>query len=570
MSDSPRQSASIWTPLRMQWQAHPVLTIAMAVAGAASGVLGIAVVDTINSAMHDPALSSQLLIQFLALVVASIAMNVVGAMLPAYTRRRIITFLRLEACKRILAAPLRFSEARGVSNLLTVVSTDLPTVSESLLLLPNLFVHAITVVCVLFYIGYLSIFALAMVLGVTTVGVAVYFFLHGYLMVLLQREREEEETFNRQIHGLVFGLKELKLHERRRRWFRRADYGRSAKRLGAYDFSVSVWGIGIETWTMTAYFALIGSMVFWVHSFQAVTPETLTASVVAILYVWGPLVNLFGTVPDLGKGKVACERLAEFGLPLSVVPDECPQIAARHIKTAWQGIELRGITVEYTGSDRQFRLGPVDLRFQPREIVFIAGGNGSGKTTLGKVLTGLYTPSAGVVLLDGEPVEDIEAYRSLFSAVLHDSHLFDRIVTSADAASIAARAQDYLATFGLATKVRITDKALSTTKELSQGERKRLLLLSAYMEDRPIYVLDEWAAEQDPQFKKFFYEVMIQDLKARGKCVVVITHDDRYFHLADRIVRLEEGRVVAEASTKPFAGDEDVEILKADGRKRGL
>jgi putative ATP-binding cassette transporter len=557
MNESPRPPASLWTPLRMQWEAHPLLTIAMAVSGAANGAIGIAVIDTINSAMHEPDRRSQLLVQFLVLVAISIGTSVVSTVLPAYTRRRIITFLRLEACKRILAAPLRFSEARGVSNLLTVVSKDLPTVSDSLLLLPNVFVNAITVACVFVYIGYLSGFALVLMLGVILVGVAGYLFLHGRLIALFRRARDEEETFNRQIHGLVFGLKELKLHEGRRRWFRRADYGRSARRVGMYDFRGAMWGLGIETWSTIGYFALIGSLVFWVHSFQVVTPAALTASVVAILYVWGPMLNLFGAVPNLGEGKVACERLADFGLPLSVVPDKTPGIRPRQIKTAWRSIELRGVTLDYAGSgyDRQFQLGPIDLRFKPREIVFIAGGNGSGKTTLGKILTGLYTPGTGSVLLDGEPVADLDAYRSLFSAVLHDAYLFDRIATSADAASLAARTRDYLTTFGLTAKVRIADKSFSTTRELSQGERKRLMLLSAYMEDRPIYVLDEWAAEQDPAFKKFFYEVMIQDLKARGKCVVVITHDDRYFHLADRIIRLEDGRIAAMDQHAPAIGD---------------
>jgi putative ATP-binding cassette transporter len=92
-------------------------------------------------------------------------------------------------------------------------------------------------------------------------------------------------------------------------------------------------------------------------------------------------------------------------------------------------------------------------------------------------------------------------------------------------------------------KVRVTDQRLSTT-DLSQGQRRRLALLTAYLEDRPFYVFDEWAADQDPHYKQIFYTELLPELRARGKGVAVITHDDRYFHLGDRIVKLHDGQIV--------------------------
>jgi putative ATP-binding cassette transporter len=67
--------------------------------------------------------------------------------------------------------------------------------------------------------------------------------------------------------------------------------------------------------------------------------------------------------------------------------------------------------------------------------------------------------------------------------------------------------------------------------------------MAAYLEDRPVYLFDEWAADQDPLFKEMFYREFLPELKSRGKTVIVITHDDRYFPVADRIIKLENGQV---------------------------
>jgi putative ATP-binding cassette transporter len=171
----------------------------------------------------------------------------------------------------------------------------------------------------------------------------------------------------------------------------------------------------------------------------------------------------------------------------------------------------------------------------------VAGGNGSGKTTLAKLLVGLYAPAAGEVRLNGRPVGDREQYRQLFSAVFVNGHLFDRLL-GVEAAGLEDEARDYLSRLELGHKVRVEEGKFSTT-DLSQGQRKRLALLTAYLEDRPVYVFDEWAADQDPRFKEVFYTRLLPDLKARGKAVLVISHDERYFHVADRIVRLDYGKL---------------------------
>jgi len=181
-------------------------------------------------------------------------------------------------------------------------------------------------------------------------------------------------------------------------------------------------------------------------------------------------------------------------------------------------------------------------------MVFIIGGNGSGKTTFVKLLTGLYAPENGAIYLNDEPIgpDNKEAYRRHFSAVFSDFYLFETMLGLVDN-ELDQRGSEYLQRLKLAHKVQIEKGKLSTTN-LSQGQRKRLALLTAFLEDRPIYIFDEWAADQDPYFKDFFYMNLLPDLTAKHKTVFVITHDDRYYHLAERIITLENGQVISDTA----------------------
>ncbi len=195
------------------------------------------------------------------------------------------------------------------------------------------------------------------------------------------------------------------------------------------------------------------------------------------------------------------------------------------------------------GEERGFLLGPISLTLQPGEITYIVGGNGSGKSTLAKLMTGLYEPQGGSIYLDGVPIteQNREWYRQHFSAIFSDFYLFDRCL-GFNQPELDRDVERYLKQLQLDHKVQVKDGVLSTTR-LSQGQRKRLALLTAYLEDRPIYLFDEWASDQEPYFRDLFYKEILVKLKERGKIVIVITHDDRYFHLADHMIKLDYGKV---------------------------
>ncbi|MDQ0273002.1 cyclic peptide transporter [Cytobacillus purgationiresistens] len=259
-----------------------------------------------------------------------------------------------------------------------------------------------------------------------------------------------------------------------------------------------------------------------------------------------PLITILNIMPNFGKANIALNKIESLGLTVddNILSEE----GNKHPK--FHTLEFKKLEHQYyrEKEDLNFTLQIDSLTFVPGELVFLIGGNGSGKTTIAKMLTGLYYPESGSILLDGIEIKEqnLDSYRQLFSVVFSDFYLFENMLGIESSKS--EEAQYYLELLQLNHKVQINNGQLSTTK-LSQGQRKRLALLTAYLEDRPFYVFDEWAADQDPIFKEVFYTHLLPDMQKEGKTILVITHDDQYFHLAERIIKVDYGKIVSDSST---------------------
>jgi putative pyoverdin transport system ATP-binding/permease protein len=287
-------------------------------------------------------------------------------------------------------------------------------------------------------------------------------------------------------------------------------------------------------------------VIFVLPSIFNLSTSVLTGYALTLLFMLTPLRGILVALPELSRASVSLDKVETLGLSLASQTKEPETIVFTNHSSHWQSLALVGVTHSYPAEreDSHFVLGPLHLTFQPQELVFIVGGNGSGKSTLGKLITGLYTPEMGEIQVDGQPItdENRDWYRQHFSVVFSDFYLFDRLL-GLEKSDLDQHTKDYLIQLHLDHKVTVENGKLSTTA-LSQGQRKRLALLTAYLEDRPIYVFDEWASDQDPTFKEIFYQHILIELKKRGKTVLVISHDDRYFHLADRIIKLDYGKVI--------------------------
>jgi len=254
-----------------------------------------------------------------------------------------------------------------------------------------------------------------------------------------------------------------------------------------------------------------------------------------------PVEGVLSALPTLASARIALQRVKQLQADLpaeKVVPlRTTPQL---------EQLELVDIQYEYQGEEgERFTLGPLNVRIKQGECLFVVGGNGSGKTTLANLLVGIYPPDRGEIRLNGVVITDEqrEIYRQHFAVVFNDFFLFDDVVEVGQRTE--SEVNRLLCLLKLDHKITFADGRFSTTA-LSQGQRKRLALLQAWLENRPFYLFDEWAADQDPGFKAVFYNVLLPMLQAEGKTILAITHDDRYFHLADRLIKLESGHIVAD------------------------
>ena len=297
---------------------------------------------------------------------------------------------------------------------------------------------------------------------------------------------------------------------------------------------------------MALLFVPLGLLLLVLTKIMPISTEVLSGYSLTFLYMITPLRGTLNTLPQLSQANVALAKIDSLGLSLAQQITETESPTSSDFDANWKSLELVNVTHAYGSEkdDHQFTLGAINLEFKPGELVFIVGGNGSGKSTLVKLITGLYIPEAGKILFDGQPVtdENREWYRQQFSVVFYDFYLFDRLL-GIERNYSAEEIQEYLIRLEIENKVQVKDGFLSTLN-LSQGQRKRLALLTAYLEDRPIYIFDEWASDQDPVFKEIFYKQLLPELKHKGKTVIAVSHDDRYFPEADRIIKLDYGQVV--------------------------
>ncbi|MBV6646822.1 MAG: ATP-binding cassette domain-containing protein [Cyclobacteriaceae bacterium] len=265
-----------------------------------------------------------------------------------------------------------------------------------------------------------------------------------------------------------------------------------------------------------------------------------------VLFTVAPLSSAAGFLGSIKKIEVALEQVERAGMSLNDLPGhEMLEPGTNKWTPDRPILELRSVEHEYYHVDEEenFNLGPIDLAIRGGEILFLIGGNGSGKTTLAKLISGLYTPKSGEVYYKNQKVKPdlVEDFRDRFSAIFTDSLVFEELL-HLKKGRLEKEGKELIEAFGLKKKVRIENGRFTTTK-LSEGQRKRLGLIKSFLEDKEIYLFDEWAANQDPSFKEIFYTSILAKLKDKGKAVIVITHDDQYFDLADKTVKLMNGKL---------------------------
>lgn len=526
----------------------PRVVIAAIIAGLIAGVSNTGLLALINQALNRSSTSASSSIRaFVVLCAVMLISRCASSISLAWLARGAIYKLRMKLCRSIIAAPLRQLEELGAARLLATLTDDVPSISGALTVIPMVCMHVAIITTCLIYLAWLSWPVFLGVAVFMVVGVLSYYIPFMKAYNFFEQNRHGWDLLFKHFQGLMHGAKELKLHRQRRTAFFDESLEPTANDIKQSGQKADTIHSITSSWGQLLVFILIGLLLFAGPTFRQIDQQTLTGYSLIVLYMMTPLEVLLSLMPTLGRANVALRKIDQLGLSLESELRENIEAPIAEPVT-YESLELNNVTHTYRreGIEESFLCGPFNLSFNSREIVFVTGGNGSGKTTFAKLLTGLYSPQSGNIRLNGELVtdENREQYRQLFSTIFSDFYLFDTLL-GLDGPDLDARTKHYLSELQLTHKVNVTARKLSTT-ELSQGQRKRLALLTAYLEDRPFYVFDEWAADQDPYFKETFYLQLLPELKARGKTVLVISHDDRYYYMADRVIKLDYGKVISE------------------------
>ena len=463
----------------------------------------------------------------------------------------IIHKIRIRLMDQIRHSELLSIEDVGRARIVAAITSDTAVLTQASNMLAFTVQGAVLIVFVAIYVAFLSVAAILTTIVVVSIAAVIFHQKNRRLVSEKQRAAAWERRLFDRLTDFLDGFKEVRLNS-----------ARSADLFAdAVDVSRTAANIKINTQAETfrmivtsqiSMYVLLGAVVFVAPQFSdTLGGAALTKTTTALMFIVGACFGLVQSIPILLNANASADRLVQLENTLRATaaqPREIPTVKR------FDKIEMRNISFRYVDkfSEAAFKIGPIDFTLQPGELVFITGGNGSGKSTFLRVLSGLYPADSGEIILDGRHIDNStrEEYRALMSAIFFDYHLFRRLYGVPD--PDPGEVNRLLGLFRLAEKTGLVEGEFRTL-ELSGGQRRRLALIVSLLEKRPILLLDEWTAEQDPEFRRKFYDELLPDLMKAGATVVVITHDDRYLDELDlpaRRIRMDEGKIVEQRTIK--------------------
>jgi putative ATP-binding cassette transporter len=533
--------------LRLLRQGSSRFTLEFAAIVALSGVANAGLLAIINGAA-DQAANATANGRYLAFFLVVISTFIVAQRYMLTTTvtevERILHEIRTRLSGEIRRASLLGLERIGRADIYASLHRETVTISQATSTIMVACQSAIMVVFSMAYLAWLSRPAFVLTLLVAGLAIVMHFRRADVSLDLLRRSNAKENQFFSAVSHVLDGFKEIKLHEPRGRAVGRAlthissDLRELKTQTGTSFASHFIFG-------QASIYLLLGTIVFLLPTFGGTFSDVVIKATASVLFIVGPLSGLLASVPIMSAANVSAESIFTLEQRLNEIATE-RENGQTPVRALSGPIVFDQARFEYPAAAgaTTFAVGPLSLSIAPGEIVFIVGGNGSGKSTLLRMLTGLYPVQYGRLSVNGESVtgDQVQAHRALFSAVFSDYHLFDQLYGLED--TPVERVEQLLREMELDHKVQLDEHGQFSTLDLSNGQKKRLALIVALLEDRPVLVFDEWAADQDPGFRKHFYESILPGLRREGRTIIAATHDDRYFSVADRVIKLEYGQLV--------------------------
>lgn len=457
---------------------------------------------------------------------------------------------RMDIIHKVLKTPYEKIEKMEDGIIQAVLNNDTEAISNFVNDFVNGLTGILTLITCYIYLGTQNFWGMFSSLLIVLAAIYMFLVVSRKAEEKYEQNRDVQDTFFKHINSMINGFKELSINKKKKTAFaddieKSCDDYKKTRREGQTAF------LGVSMMGEVLYIAVIGIIVFiFPILFPQLSNTTMRNYVTVYLYMGGIINTEIYLVPGLMRILVSYRRINKFVGGLSTGEEAAGEavFAPKELGKGGLIVEIEDVTYQYeNGHDEKFIVGPISCCFKSGEITFISGGNGSGKSTLAKILTGLYTPKSGNIYVNGEK-SDSANLRRFFTAIFSDYYIFDKMY-GIDYEKSYAKATEYLEKMKIGKQVCMENGTLNPDS-LSTGQRKRLALVLSYLEDKEIFLFDEWAADQDPEFRKFFYRELLPELKEKGKIVIAITHDDKYFDESDQHIKMEYGTMVMLKNSK--------------------
>ena len=530
------------TIIKISWLRYTYFVLLSLVA--AIGNMG--VVYTINMIVNDyfsnkPILSNVYLLYFLgSLVLFIICRWLVSLGIIKFTQK-MLHAARLEVLNMVLRSTYG-NLVKNKNRVFTALTRDTDNIVGASINIVDILTNSIVVIICFVYMGTLSWKLLLCMLGLLTFTLLIYALSVKRGEKLFQLAMGHNDRFVKYLNEILSGFKEISLAPAKGQEIAHKHVDNAVKESAVYNQKAHITFLNNRIIGQIAFYVFIGLVMLLLGELFGISKGILVNFIFLVLYIWSPIETVVLLVPALLQAKTSLKRLEDLegqineaspvnNTPIQVLP--------------FEQVELKNIAYQYPSEEENnnepgFGIGPVNLTVKEGEVIFISGGNGSGKTTLINILLGLIQPREGEIYVNDNRIEQTQAkdYKSLFAAVFSDFHLFDEFYGIPNVE--LSRATEYLELFEIDDKVNI-DNGRFSELNVSTGQRKRLALINAMLERKPILVLDEFAADQDPHFKSKFYREIIPRIKSEGFTLIAITHDDNYYQYAGKLYKMDSG-----------------------------
>ncbi|MFK3865836.1 cyclic peptide export ABC transporter [Pseudoalteromonas rhizosphaerae] len=527
--------------------------------GVVSSVFVIYLMLLITSLVNSGETFTGIMFVFFGSFIALLVSTYISQWQAAKFATNLVYKLRSLLAHKFMVADYEHIEKELGSKVSASLAFDISQISNGLALLPGLSIRIITIVFGLAYLCYQSAALFVVFLVALLLSLSLSFFgsvlMFKKIFVLREHGDEIFDTFR----ALSDGAKELAIDEGRKQFFFANQVNPCLEEAHSKELNMHKLITLIQTWGASSLFLVIGTVVFYGIYMPNVSLEILTSFVMLSLYLMQPISFILSSITPVVTCKNSLNKLARLKIYNSDDSDATEQheltSSIKVDESSWSTIELKDVVYKYTDNlGSGFKLGPASIKIKKGEVLILEGGNGAGKSSIIKLLLGLYKADGGGIYVDGKLIDSTNdvGYKGLFSAIFSDYYLFRHILDEQANIVPKFKLEARLKELKLSNKIEINQGEISTTA-LSQGQRKRLALLLIYARNKEVLVLDEWAADQDPSYRAYFYERIIPELKSMGKTIIMISHDEKYFNIADRVYKVDEGKIMSSSYELPLS-----------------